>query len=100
VKKQILVVSVALISGCTFMNVNELGNNRYSVTSHGNIFHSKATLEKDIEEKAIKLCGADNYKIDGDSTMSKTRYSVNTGGVNAPSGENSLNRTIECSNTK
>lgn len=80
------------------MNVNELGDNRYGVISHGNVFHSKATLERDIEEKAIKLCGEGKYEIKGDSTMSKTRYSVYTGGVNAPSGANSLSRTIECKN--
>tara|TARA_R110001583_G_scaffold191690_1_gene357328 strand:- start:415 stop:660 length:246 start_codon:yes stop_codon:yes gene_type:complete len=80
------------------MNVNELGDNRYDVTSHGNIFHSKATLVKDIEAKAVKLCGVGNYDIVGDSTMTKSRYTVRTGGVNAPSGANFLSRTIECKN--
>jgi hypothetical protein len=95
--KNCVVVLSLFMSGCTFMNVQERGENRYEITSHGNMFHGRETLIKDIEEKAVKLCGAGNYEIVGNSGLDMTRYDVYHGGTtHTPSGANSLTRTVIC----
>jgi len=87
-----LITASLLATSCTIVSVKDLDETNYRVTSFGNIFHSRETLEKDIVEEAEELCGKNAFTIDAPATVQKQRYLVGA----APSGSNMLTQTITC----
>ena len=59
----------------------EISTNKYEIKTFGNSFSKKADLEKGFAEKAEKLCGNSNYKIESKTFYRKDAHPIMNGQV-------------------
>ena len=96
-KKLLATVSVTVIlTGCTISNVNEVGDGQYMVKMHGNAFHSNETLLNDIKEKASKLCGHNNFTLEGPDSLKTNKVKYYDGTRNQTSTSVTLIKIVNC----
>jgi len=68
--RSLLLIPLLCLTGCAITNYQEVAPGEYRLTAHGNIFQSKETLLKSIDNKASKLCGERGYALAGEGALS------------------------------
>lgn len=59
--KKILLIIPLLLSGCTFFNVNAIDDKTYEISGHASALKSRVAMEKNIADKASKVCGSSDF---------------------------------------
>lgn len=54
---------IFILSGCTFYNVNDVGENTYEIKGHASSLKSKSAILEDMKKKATKVCDGEEFEI-------------------------------------
>ena len=58
------IIPLALIlTGCTFYNVNEVGEDTYKISGSASALKSRSAIVENIKNKASKVCGDDDFEF-------------------------------------
>lgn len=83
---------VFILTGCTFYNVNEVGEDTYRISGSASALKSRSAIIENIKNKATKVCGNDNYEfIDPATGWVNPNYSGNPANTSQ-----TITMTVKC----
>lgn len=98
-KKLTVLLSIILVSGCAQMipaRSTEIEAGKYKLEASGNAFASVKSLLEKIDQKAIKLCGKDNYTYADAGDFSSQNSAAYANGVDVGASYTVVTRVVTC----
>lgn len=95
----ILASLTIMVTGCAQMvpaRSTAIGVGKYKLEASGNAFASIPSLIEKIDQKAIKLCGAEKYEYQDNGDFSTPHSPAYANGVDIGSSYKVLTRVVTC----
>lgn len=98
-KKLSVFLVIIFVSGCAQMipaRSTEIEVGKYKLEASGNAFASLKSLREKIDQKAIKLCGKDNYIYEDTNDISNQHSAAYSNGVDVGASYTVVTRVVTC----